>query len=63
MAEPTAGSMRGTLMVCGTDAEFRLQMPDVLEHGEHFELPVVKPEQHADADVVNARLHGAVKRR
>jgi hypothetical protein len=43
------------------NAEFFLQMPDVLVHGEHFKLPIVETEQHADADVVNARLHRAVK--
>ena len=41
-------------------AEGLLEVPDVLQDGEHLEAPVEQAEQHADADVVDAALHGAV---
>ena len=60
MSEPMAGSRRGTLMVCGPTPKVCLEVADVLQHGEDLEAPVEQAEQHADADVVDAGLHGAV---
>jgi hypothetical protein len=60
-----ARSMASALAADGVRpaAEFFLQMPDVLVHGEQFKFPIMKPQQHADADIVNARFHRAVKGR
>ena len=45
------------------DAEPRFQVANVLQQGQQLEPPVVEAEQHADANVVDAGLHGAVERR
>ena len=42
------------------DAVGALELADVLQHGEDLEAPVEEAEEHADADVVDAGLHGAV---
>ena len=63
ISEPTAGSMRGKLMVCGPTPNLLFEMANVLHHRENFEAPVVEPEQHPDADIVDARFHRSVEGR
>ena len=57
---PAAGSRRGNADGVRAAAEALFQMMDVLQHGEDFVAPVVDAEERADADVVDAGLHGAV---
>ena len=44
-------------------AESLFEVVDVLLHRQHLEFPVVESEKDADADVVDARLHGPVEGR
>ena len=57
---PVAGSMRGTLIVCGPTPNRDSSQRTCCNSASNFEPPVVEAEQDADAHVVDAGFHGAV---
>jgi len=42
------------------DAKFGFEMADVLHHGQYLKSPVAESEEHADSNIVDAGLHGAI---
>src|SRR6516162_7929813 len=45
----------------GSNTELLFEVPEVLQHGQHLESPIVKPKENTHSHVVNAGFHGAIE--